>query len=332
VKDVAPSVVMIGGTGRSGSNLLKNALGQMQGAVVLPFEARFAVDPDGLLPSYRALRQPITPFEANRVLTRLAKLLRRLERKTILDRAALLLEFGIERLGLGPINLLAYKEWELEMHAPGYGAAVSQLMQELEAGRYGGIWPGQTGWRRFRANRIAHPPNDPKLHEATAKFLHKVFQSICAKSDADIYIADDTFSLFFAPEWQSLWPDMKFVHVVRDPRDVVASLMRQRWAPPNLDEALVFYASTMGAMRNALGELPIEDVKTLRLEDLVADPKGQLQKLCAALRLPYSNKMETLDFSRGNVGRWRDEISQSEHARLNAALALDIERFEYAPN
>lgn len=321
-------VVMIGGTGRSGSNLLKAALGRIPGVMALPFETRFAVDPDGLLPAYRALNQPLSPFEAHRVLTRLERLLRQMEHQSLTDSVAILLERWIKCAGLGPINLRAYKEWELERHAPGYGDAVSRLMAGLEAGRYGGIWPGRTGWRRHAINRIARYPGDPAIARAAGDFLREVFGAI--SRGAEFYVADETYSLFYAHEWRALWPDMHLVHMVRDPRDVVTSLMHQRWAPPALDQALAFYAGSMGAIRSALNDLPGPPVITLRLEKLLADPEAQLRTLCEQLGLPFAPEMAALDFSHGNLGRWRTDIPARDQARLTADLAEEMERLGYA--
>lgn len=320
---------MIGGTGRSGSNILKSILASSPETVALPFESRFLVDPDGLLPSYRLLNQPLTPFQAHVVLTRLEKLLRRVQAKSPMDLIASNLEKVLKAANLGPINLRSYKEWQLETVSPGFSNGVNVLMTSLEAGRYGGIWPGRPGWKRYNKNRIAYPPGSIQTKDAVSKFLLNFVSAVCSKSGASAYVADETYSLFFAPELHQLAPNTTFIHIIRDPRDVVASFRKQRWAPAELDAAIAFYLASMRSINAALATLPDHSVVTLRLEDLLAEPDTEIQNLCNQLDLAFSPAMLDHDFSRGHQGRWKDEVAPRDHDRLNSKLSQEIHRFGY---
>ncbi|MFK7875699.1 MAG: sulfotransferase [Paracoccaceae bacterium] len=320
---------MIGGTGRSGTNLLKAVLASGPMTAALPFESRFLIDPDGLLPTWRALNQPISPFEAHRHLDRLEKLLRRIERKDLVDVIAIAIEMLIKKLGQGPVNLRTYKEWELEKHAPGFGVATTELFQRLEAGRYGGIWPGRTGWRRHNQNRIPMPMGQKETKQAFSDFVAQFFASLCTQTGANQCVADETFSLFYAAELHQLLPQTRFVHVVRDPRDVVASLLKQRWAPAELLAAIAFYKASMTPIRHTLGQLPEGVATIIRMEDLVTEPQKHLRRLCNYLGIPFADAMTQLDLSRGNIGRWRKELSETDCALLADGLGTEIDHFGY---
>lgn len=95
-----------------------------------------------------------------------------------------------------------------------------------------------------------------------------------------------------------LFPDALFVHIVRDGRDVAASLMARAWTDPRSGNLLPQCASPDGAAQywsdlaglgvdaeRALGDRVIR----LRYEDLVADSERVLRRLFAFLGEAYSD-------------------------------------------
>ena len=80
-------------------------------------------------------------------------------------------------------------------------------------------------------------------------------------------------------ELLAAFPLARVVHIVRDPRAVVASLARMPWAPPShVANALGCLASTRAvlACEAAAGERML----TIRYEDLIADPEATLRAVC----------------------------------------------------
>ncbi|MCB1015004.1 MAG: sulfotransferase, partial [Acidimicrobiales bacterium] len=76
-------------------------------------------------------------------------------------------------------------------------------------------------------------------------------------------------------------PGARIVHVVRDPRAVVASLARMPWATSSHGLNAFFAAQQV----KAVGRFAASggDVCTVRLEDLVADPEPALRRVLAFL-------------------------------------------------
>ena len=78
------------------------------------------------------------------------------------------------------------------------------------------------------------------------------------------------------------FPDARFVHVVRDPRGVVASLARMPWATSSHGLNAFFCAQQVKAVGRFAGE-----VCTVRLEDLVADPAAALRRVLGFVRTDW---------------------------------------------
>ncbi|MER5534389.1 sulfotransferase family protein [Streptomyces mirabilis] len=85
-----------------------------------------------------------------------------------------------------------------------------------------------------------------------------------------------------------LFPDAQFVHLVRDGRDCVASLLRMPWWHRGFHEAVATWAQVVDTTRKYARELGPDTWYHLRFEDLVADPAGQLRGVCGFLGEEYA--------------------------------------------
>ncbi len=143
-------------------------------------------------------------------------------------------------------------------------------------------------------------------------------------------------------EW---FPDAVILHIVRDPRDAVASLQRQAWASGSaVTNARQWLKFTQAARRfsNRPGYLEV------RYEDLVIDPARELSRICSFLGEDYSPIMTVPD-RQGTVGtdsptRWQTEITSerlslwekqltaAQIAQIEWVLGTEMERFGYKRN
>ena len=120
---------------------------------------------------------------------------------------------------------------------------------------------------------------------------------------------------------QALLPEARFVHIVRDGRDVAMSL-RGLWFGPgaNVETAARFWAEQITSARaHAAG---LRHYVELRYEDLVSDPEAELRRLGDFLELPFHLAM--LDHRRTASERLGELIRPFG---ANGADQLDIESF-----
>ena len=146
---------------------------------------------------------------------------------------------------------------------------------------------------------------------------------------------------------ERLFPDARFVHLIRDGRDaalsflsVPAGLMTEGWGHPQ--DAAGFacqWATEVASARELGARVGGQRYRELRYEALVADPEGELRAVCAFAGLEYDPAM--LDYvgqtdsarkahqqrlnepPRQNVREWRTEMSESDrHAFEEVAGAL----------
>jgi hypothetical protein len=132
-----------------------------------------------------------------------------------------------------------------------------------------------------------------------------------------------------------LWPRARFIHLVRDARDVCASWLRLGWVGNAWAGAREWQAGERLWDRVA-ASLPPEQRHELRFEDLLAAPRAELERLCRFLRVPFAEAMleyprdttyEPLDPSQ--AGKWRSQLSARAIRQIEAGAGELLERRGY---
>lgn len=115
-----------------------------------------------------------------------------------------------------------------------------------------------------------------------------------------------------------LWPDARFIHLVRDGRDVAQATVQAQRAG-NLWHGIADWVESEQLWDRMSHKLPAERQFSLRYEVLASDTDYELRRICAFLGLGYDPAMLQPSVAlRGDpTGRWRKadlrEISAAEH-------------------
>jgi hypothetical protein len=90
---------------------------------------------------------------------------------------------------------------------------------------------------------------------------------------------------------RALFPDAQFIHLIRDGRDCVASLKRMSWWKQSSIDAMALWTHSIDCGSRAARRLPADSFYSLRYEQLVTDPRGELMALCAFLGEEFEEAM-----------------------------------------
>jgi hypothetical protein len=155
-----------------------------------------------------------------------------------------------------------------------------------------------------------------------------------------------------------LWPRARFVHIVRDPRDVCLSMLHwsngERTAgqdgtwdtDPAISTALYWRYSVAVGREDAGAFLGPSLYHEVRYEDLVSSPERELERICTFLCLPYAEEMTRFyeGRTRPKPGRsskaqwlpptaglrdWRTQLPTTDVERIEAAAGDLIRSFGY---
>lgn len=198
------------------------------------------------------------------------------------------------------------------------------------------------------------------------KFAWKVYDKM-ADSDPDAKILlDKTPNHLHEAEFiLNVFPDARFIHIVRDPRAVVNSLLRAAegwgsyWAPRSPVDAARRWTEAVRSF-DRLKSLTTE-VEEVRYEDLHTDGEEILSRLwrwldleadvelsrqaveaCAIDRMkadgggmPADGAVESVPSGFYRTGRpdsWKQELSRHQVALVDRVCGEDMPRFGYSPN
>ncbi|MFA1545274.1 sulfotransferase [Actinomadura chokoriensis] len=151
------------------------------------------------------------------------------------------------------------------------------------------------------------------------------------------------------PALQRMFPDAQFVHLVRDGRDAVSSLMRMPWFKGDLHAAALTWREAVDTGRRLSARLGPDTFYECRYEDLVAEPEDALAKLCAFLGEEYDAEMtkayrharRTVPTERRwhlrtheapntrQVGAWRERMGDAEADLVEHVLADRLRHHGY---
>jgi hypothetical protein len=117
-----------------------------------------------------------------------------------------------------------------------------------------------------------------------------------------------------------LFPQSRFIHVIRDGRDVALSLMRQWFGPDGFCSALRFWKENLVIGRKMLAMLPEERVLEVRLEELAMSPATTLKSVCEFAELTYD--ISLLDSYRQRAAEKLNTRMGNLHAGLAEAPSV----------
>jgi len=138
------------------------------------------------------------------------------------------------------------------------------------------------------------------------------------------------------PGLKRSFPDLRFVHCVRDGRDVATSVLTRPWGPNTLEEAPGWWAGQVMPGLEFEAEFP-EQVLRVRYEDLLTAPVPTLAGVLGFIgEDPDSAKSVVAKYisaghglDPGRVGGWREAMSPAEDAKFRAAAGPLLEGLGY---
>lgn len=179
------------------------------------------------------------------------------------------------------------------------------------------------------------------------------FEIMSPEGDSDcVYLGDkDTEYVRYLPHLKRLMPEAFFIHIIRDPRDVVASRLKTEWGAKRSKE--FHMAEYQYYLKKVLKEGPLlfgNRYIQLKYEDLLDNPERQLTAIFGKLNLKYESQV--LDFyksgnelvaedekkwkenvskplKKGNSGNWRKSLSNKDAAALQSGLEFFFEEQGY---
>jgi len=215
-----------------------------------------------------------------------------------------------------------------------------------------GLLLGNESFRRWglpddEARAALTGPPAPTSYAATVR---RAYAAYAARAGKPRYADKTPMHVLHLRRLGRMFPEARFVHLVRDGRDVAASYRSVAWGPSGIDDAALLWRRRVSAGRRAGPRLGPGRYREVRYEDLVAEPERVVRELCAFLDLTWDDRVLSYHERAGEViaatrfpaahGRlaqpptpglrdWRRELSAAEVARFEAIAGRELEAAGY---
>ena len=298
-KNLTP--VFIGGTGRSGTTIALNLLkDHSEFHASLPREIKFLTTRSGALDLIFGRPFALEEnFEARR--------------NSLLNR--LLLLTGKEETVLFAKKL--YGPWWNETGKAGKPRGLIQAI-DLETLRQA----HEIFERNFAANPV----------DATREFFFSLAEAQLKKPNVRLFGDSTPVNMMHAERIYKVFPEAKFVEMVRDGRDVALSVSKEKWGPSDPYKCLTWWANRMAKAAEALSHVPTNSKISMRLEDLAVNSRDEAySRYLSFLGIAEEPKMrEYFDAQvspeKLHEGRWKSEVPNP--AKFDAKYKEILEKLE----
>jgi hypothetical protein len=332
--------IFIGGTGRSGTTVMGNLLNSHPRIVLPAHENKLIVERGGLRD---LLGQLGGRFDMKRHhyavmdFVRWAQKLRSVgfrDARLNAQVAALIKDKG---LGFQPACEAVAREHpaaELSIHAVGHGfglehydatlngfirAIAGQVVDEGIVDTEGLIRPFLIPEVKDRASAL----------RACRDFLDRLYGLPMSRAGAARWCDDTPSNWLYLDFLFELYPDMRFIHMIRDPRDVVGSYMKQVWAPSDPRAIVAIFKAQFADYEALLSQVPGDRVMEIRMEDMASDKPRVMAELSGFLGEENLFDADLFFNERTNTGTYADSLGPEATRLLEAELGGWMARHSY---
>jgi hypothetical protein len=124
-----------------------------------------------------------------------------------------------------------------------------------------------------------------------------------------------------------LWPNARFIHIVRDGRDVTRSCIRIGWAG-NVWTGIERWMNAEQLWSTLKESLPADRYVETTYEQLITDPEGILTQICAFIGVEYNPDMmayaESTTYDKPDarfITKWKKSMSEREIRLVESRVA-----------
>lgn len=301
--------IFIGGTGRSGTSLLKEILNSHADGIAIPVELRIITDPGGLLDLISALGCNWSPYRADFAIHEFRKLV---ENTVTTSHLKSFVAHFLMSIGMAPAKYATLGVGDYFGHEH-YRHSLNRFLDQVVLFHSSGRWHGSPPYRFKSVIEEAGPMADAKASEIAADFISALYANVQGGKNARFWIDDTPFNILEADRLFRLFPNSFLINVYRHPMDVVASHMERVWGSNQLEAIVRRIANVYRRWFDIRSQLAPSQFTEIKLEDALLDPEKEITHLCHQIGIETDEGLleglQIFDAEKAHTERWREDLS-----------------------
>lgn len=308
----------------------------------LPFQVRFALE--RVISYYRMLHKPYPTASKNDQLASQPLFIiscgrsgTTLMRSMLVAGGQIAIPMETQILHLLPMKFISARRG-------GWKEQVRTVISSFE------IHPNFPLWNTNLANAYQNAIALPDEERSLSRIIDEVYMTYAnhAFPQAKIWGDQSPLHTFYLPYIHRIFPNAKYLHMIRDGRDVVTSLVT-RFGDGFLFEAVHRWLVSIKRTQQFQRKISPDQYMEVRYEELVRDPENTLKKVCAFIGIDYSpimldywklpstveHKHKSFHVNLGkpifesSIGKWKDILSPVQQDYVSSKLNRELKKKGY---
>ncbi len=336
--------IFVGGTGRSGTTIFYRGLGRHSKIHVFPNEMRFLIDPGGLIDLVDSCTSRYSPARARDALQDFETLMRLY--LTVPERPPyrgfdlanwLGGEYYWERLNRFCAEFSQFQfegiAWQIEAQHEGRLVEWAKTFRKWYRSLLGlNPTPFRLTLPRDRLKVVKAFVRREEAIELAAEFVDDLFGQAARAHDKCIWCEKTPHNIFYLHFLWELFPESVFVHIKRDPRGVVHSMMKPSWSrsPKDIEGVCLLLKNMYERWFQIRRNIAFKDHSyvELKIEDVAMDPSAAFGHV--AQKAGLDNSFQNLPhLSLDRLNEWQTEMPKDELRRFVQTMGDYIEGMGY---
>jgi hypothetical protein len=164
---------------------------------------------------------------------------------------------------------------------------------------------------------ILHPS---ELILAINQMIQTLFQYHCKLDQKKLWINKTPSYVFYLKELIQVFPNLKFIHCIRDGRDVACSVVTRPWGPKSYQDAAKWWKFSILNARECGRQYPAAYYE-VKYEDLLTNTELTLKRLFSFLHVEdesssllkvYNEGKNDIRLMKSRIGCWKDQFEDQD--------------------
>ncbi len=200
----------------------------------------------------------------------------------------------------------------------------------------------------FDLERVREALNRPPPQDI-GEAVRRLYRAYAAAQGKSRYGDKTPIYVMHMPTLLHRLPEARFVHLIRDGRDVALSFLEADFGPQTIEEAALHWRQRIRRGREVGRHLTENQYLEVTYEDLISNPESCLRTICAFIDLPfhpsmldYQNRLKdfagtnalpshhrNLARNPGVTRRWQQEMEERGAVRFELLAGRELTRAGY---
>jgi len=175
---------------------------------------------------------------------------------------------------------------------------------------------------------LAISSNEEDVFTAYGRYIDALFSHYATQQGKKFWLEKTTANSIVSPFWYSCFPNLRLINIIRDGRDVACSLIKMPWGADNIKDGLDWWANSVKEALQIQKILPRDVYLNIRYEDLVLKKQSTLEAIYRFIKVPWDDAPMSVEVFKKSVGRYHKEMSEEMKqyaAKKYGALLVSLE-------